>query len=345
MKYLTRFIFGVAMGFASIGLQAAELHFANWSNYYPPELLKKFEKETGIKTTLDSYADNDELLAKLRAGSGSYDVVVVSDSYVQIMARGDMLRKIDKAKLPNFSGITEKQFSSPAYDPARTYTMPYLWGSDGLVYDSRQVPGGKIDDSWKSLFVPAEALRGRIGVLNIEEELYSAAAFYAGVDPCTENPNDAKKILDILSAQKPYVQTFDSNPISVMQAGTVAMHLMWNGAFLRAKKQRPSLVFVYPREGVKVFQDNFAIPATAKNVNEALTFLNWMLKPENIAAASNFTGYSNAIPASYKLLKPDMAQDASIVVPDSMKPRLRPFEQCSTAALQLRNKVWVKFKQ
>ena len=105
------------------------LHFANWSDYFPPELLKKFEKDTGIHATLDSYDSNETLLAKLKAGGGAYDVVVPSDSFIEIFVKEGLLQKLDKSQLPNLANLKDK-FKTLTYDPGHDYSVPYLWGTE-----------------------------------------------------------------------------------------------------------------------------------------------------------------------------------------------------------------------
>src|SRR4051812_40071653 len=120
---------------ASAAQAAGELYFYNWSNYYPPELLAKFEKDTGIKVTLDVYDSNETLLAKLQAGASGYDVVVPSDYMVSVMIKEGMLEKIDTSSMPNFKNVMAPHDSTP-FDPKREYSAPYLWGTTGFNYDS-----------------------------------------------------------------------------------------------------------------------------------------------------------------------------------------------------------------
>jgi spermidine/putrescine transport system substrate-binding protein len=334
-----------ALGVATSAQAAGTLHFANWSDYYPPELLKKFEADTGIKATLDAYDSNETLLAKLKAGGGAYDVVVPSDSFIEIMVKEDLLQKFDKSKLSNLANLKDT-FKTLRYDPAHDYSVPYLWGTTGYSYDSAQVPGGKLEESWKPFFEPPAELKGKVVALNSIEEVYIPAAFYLGVDQCTEDPKVAQKIQDVLLKQKPFLAMYNSDgTIERMAAGEVAMHEQWNGAFHRAQAQRASLTYVYPKEGINVFIDNFVIPKDATNVAEAHAFINWMMQPENIAAASNFAKYNNAIEGSDKFMDKELFDDPAINTPADKLDRLKPFKLCSPKALALRAKVWTKLKK
>lgn len=325
--------------------QGQSINLYNWSNYIPPELLKKFEKETGIRVNLDVYDSNESLLAKLKAGATGYDVIVPSDYMVKIMIDEGLLEKIDAYKLPNFKNVAD--FSvRPPFDPKREYSAPYMWGVTGFTYDAARVPGGKLEDSWKSFFEPPEALRGKVVALNDANDLYSAAAYYLGFDQCTEDPKQAEKILAVLLKQKPYLAAYNSDgTIERMQAREVIMHHQWNGAAHRTKKKLPTAVFVYPKEGLPFWNDNFAVPKGAKNKAGAIRFINWMMDPKNIAVASNFTGYNNSIKGSSAHFEPALKADPAVNTPANLTSRFRPNKICSQKAIDLRDKVWTRLKR
>ncbi|AOK57174.1 extracellular solute-binding protein [Burkholderia stagnalis] len=329
----------------SVAAHGAELHFANWPDYFPSSLLAKFQKETGIKATLDTYDSDATLLTKLQAGGGSYDVVVAGDYYVPVLANGGLLTKLDKSKLPNLANV-KPEYRHPTFDPGRDYAMPYTIVLTGISYDSARVPGGKLDDSWKSFFEPAEALRGQVADLDVQEELYMAASWYLGQNECTESAADAKRVLGVLMKQKPYVKVYSNDgTVDRIASRQVIVEQNWNGASVRAQKILPSVRFAYPREGVRLFMDSLLIPARAKNVSEAYTFINWMMKPENIAVVSNALKYDNAISGAEKFMEPALLANPAVVTPAALKGRLKPFQMCSAAAVTLRNKVWAKLKE
>ncbi|HCL3951229.1 TPA: extracellular solute-binding protein [Pseudomonas aeruginosa] len=347
MTYRTPLTLLFAAGLALGGQARAEgtLHFANWSDYYPPELLKKFEKDTGIKATLDAYDSNETLLAKLKAGGGAYDVVVPSDSFIEIFVKEGLLQKLDKSQLPSLGNLKEN-FRTLGFDPGHDYSIPYLWGTTGYSYDTAKVPGGRLEESWKPFFEPPAELKGKVVALNSIEELFIPATYYLGIDECTEDAREAQKVLDLLLRQKPALAMYNSDgTIERMAAGEVAMHQQWNGAFHRAHAKRPSLEYVYPKEGIRLFIDNFAIPRDASNVKEAHVFIDWMMRPENIAAASNFAKYNNAIVGSEKFMEKALFDDPAINTPQDKLNRLKPFKLCSPKALALRSKVWTKLKK
>ena len=314
----------------------------NWSNYMSPDLLKRFEAETGIKVTLDTYDTNETMLAKLQAGGAGYDVVVPTGPTLQQMIADGLVQKIDASKMANYKNV-RKPFDHPSFDPDRAYSVPYMWGTTGIVYDTTKVAGGKIDDTWKEIFEPRPDFVGKIGMLKDMGEVITAAAYYLGFDQCTEKPEEGQKILELLEKQKPAVKIYSAEgTVDRVASGEVAMEHMWNGSFHRAHAKLATIVYVYPREGVNLWGDNFAIPKGAKHPENARLFLNFMMDPKTAAEASNFTGYNNAIAGSEQYLKEDLRNDPAFNTPESIIPRLKQTRLCSKAAIDLREKIWTR---
>ncbi len=343
-----------SFGLAAIGLAAGALHrparaegkqlfLYNWSNYMPPDLLKRFTAETGIAVTLDTYDSNETMLAKIQAGGGGYDVVVPTGPTVQRMIRDKLLMKIDAGGFANFKNVG-KPFDHPDFDPDRAYSVPYMWGMTAIAYDSAKLPAGtKLESSWKEIFEPRPEFVGQIGMLKDIGEVTSAAEFYLGYDICTTEPQQAQNVLTLLEKQKPAVKLYNSEgTVDRVASGEVAMQQMWNGSFHRAHKKRPSLVYMFPKEGINLWGDNLAIPTGARNIDNAKQFLNWMMDPKNAAEASNFTGYNNTISGADAYLTEDMKADPAINISPAVAALLRPTHDCPKAALDIREKIWTR---
>lgn len=328
------------------GAQAEEekvLFFYNWTDYYPVELLAKFEKETGIKVTLDGFDSNETLISKLQSGGANYDVIVPSDYIVPGLIKDGLIQKIDTSKMANFQYMKDN-FKDPDFDPNRDYTAPYLWGTTGIAYDSAQVPGGVLEDSWKSYFEPPKELEGKIAALDTASDEILAASLYLGIPQCTESNDDAKRILELLEAQKPKLKLYSSDTtVDRMAGGEVAMHHLWNGATARAHAQRDTIRFIYPKEGIPMFRDNFAVPTGAPHPENARIFINWMMAPENAAAVSNQIAYANAI-KSDEFMDPKWMSTEAINMPAEYASRLVPTKDCGPAARALQDKIWTRLK-
>lgn len=175
--------------------------------------------------------------------------------------------------------------------------------------------------------------------------MYMAASWYLGQDECSEHPDDAKRVLEVLSKQKPFVKTYSNDgPIDRLVSKQVIVQHMWDGAAERASQVLPSVRFAVPREGARLLQDSLVIPANAKNHNDAHRFINWMMRPEVIAKVSNTLRYGNEITGSDRYMDETLLRQPWINLPRDQRARLRPYKVCSAAALKMRNKVWVKLK-
>lgn len=324
----------------------------NWADYFPPALATKFEQETGIRVVTEVYRSNEELLARLKAREGNYDVVVPSDYMVKILIDQGLLQPVDASTMPNFVNV-EGPFRDPWYDPNRRFTVPNMHGTSGYVYDPRQIVGGKLDESWTEFFTPRPEIAGKVVALDDQRELYQAAAHYLGIDPCTESPADARRILDVLAAQKPKLAfyTTGTNPnledplaeaIALIDGGEVAIAQGWDGGARLIRRSVPELAYVIPREGATVWEDAYAVPRGAWHAENAKTFLNWVMRPDNVAAVSNFSGYTNSIAGSDRFMDPDIAGEQREALAPEILGRLKPSRVCSDAARDLNAKVWAR---
>ena len=221
-----------------------------------------------------------------------------------------------------------------------------MQGTSGFMYDDSQVEGGRLEESWREFFDPRPELIGRVVALDDQRELYRAAAYYIGVDPCTEDPSEAQRILDVLMAQKPKLAYYISNTETLQAAlenaaaEEVAIAQVWDGGARLVKRTLPNTVYVVPEEGSAFYQDAYVVPYGAWNLENAKIFLNWIMRPENIAAVSNFTGYTNAITGAQAYMEPTLAEDQVNSLSPALQERLRPVEACSEAALELNSRVW-----
>ena len=322
----------------------------DWTSYYPPELLARFEKETGIDVIVDYYDSNEALLEDVRLG-GRHDVIVPTDYMAKIMIDLGLLLPIDAPSLSNFKYV-KPPFDHPWYDPKREFTAPYLWGTGGFVYDAAQVEGGRLSESWAEFFEPRPELIGKVTALDYERDLYQAAAFYLGVDPCTEDATEAQRIVDLLLEQKPKLAWYASylaegDPfqaiIDTLNDREIGLLQYWDGGARRIRRSVPTAVYVIPEEGSLFSQDNYAVPSHAPNPENALIFIDFMMDPKNAAEASDFTGYANAIAGSEKYMKEGvLAEDQAREMTPELLKRLRYVEQCSERALGIRERVWAR---
>ncbi|MCH4160300.1 MAG: extracellular solute-binding protein [Bifidobacterium sp.] len=322
---------------------SGEVHLYTWSDYFPDSLAKEFKKDTGITLSIDYFDSNETLQGKLQATGGSgYDVVVPSDYMVKMLADEGLLLGFDATSLPNYENI-ESSFRKPYYDKKNAYSVPYMYGTTGFAYDSSKIDAADAPTSWKDFFNPPSSA-GPIQLLADQTDVINAALRSIGAEPCTSDPSELQAVQDLLTKFKSKVGVISSdNIVDRLSAGEEAMGMIWNGDAHRVKENLSSMVYVYPEEGITRFEDNLVIPSGAKNVDQAKTFINWMLEPEHMAEASNYTGFNSGITGVAELLSDSMKNDTAIVPPaDYDKAEVVP--TCSNDVVNKYTKIWESFK-
>lgn len=321
---------------------SGELNFYTWSDYFPVELIPKFKEETGITINIDYYDTNESLEAKLRASDGAgYDVIVPGDYMVQILKDDGLLLEIDAASFPN-GGNIDPAFLDVYFDEGRQYSAPYLYGTTAFVFDSAVIPEAEWPTSWADYFNPP-ASAGKVGIQNDLVEGVNSALRVTGGEFCTTNGEELQAAQDLLVNFKPSVGTINSDGIIERVAGgEQAMAMMWNGAAFRAMQERPTVQYVYPEEGMTLWQDNFAVPVGAANVDQAKTFINWMMDPENMAIMINAQGYASGIVGTDALMDPELAQSSAIKMPEGYTGA-QPVPPCNNEELGNYAKIWETF--
>jgi spermidine/putrescine transport system substrate-binding protein len=346
MKLLIKIITFLSIIFSTVGAFAAgKLNLYNWSDYTPPELVEKFEAETGIEVTIDSYDSNETLLAKLQAGGGStgYDLAVPSQHFVEIMIKEGLIEKVDGIKdMPNYKYVA-KQFQGPSFDPMQEYSTPYQMGSASWAYRANSYSGD--GSSMMEFFKPSDEVCGKVAVFKSPEEVVNMAHLALGSNFCSEDPNEMQAVLDLLLEQKQCVAVYSSEGINDrLMSGEVVIHAHWDGYSQKGKWDGvDDLTYAYPKEGVVGWFDSLVVPKGAKNIEEAKAFMNFLMHPENMAILSNFAAYANAIPESQKYLSDKMQNATNIQVPDGIPVKFG--QACNANSQALIDKVWTRLMQ
>ena len=319
-----------------------EVNLYNWTDYISEDLLARFTEETGIKVNLANYDSNETMLATLAAGGTGYDVIVPSDYIIPTLIEQGLIQPIDTPSMDNAANI-DPAFLSPYFDDGRVYTAPYLYGTTGLAVDTSQVPDPP--DTWAEFFAVPEGSDGSIGMMNDQVEVIHAVLRAVGAEPCSTDPAEYAQADELLEAFKPSVSVINSDGIiERMAAGENSIHMEWNGAAYRSSLENPDLVYVYPADGLTLWQDNFAVPAGAPNFEQALVFINWMMDPSNIAEATNWNAYGNAITGSDAYVDADLASSPMVVPNAEQLSHAAPVESCSVEAIDLYDRLWTSFR-
>jgi spermidine/putrescine transport system substrate-binding protein len=342
MKHL---LSATAMFLATATLAGAEgvLQLYNWGNYTSPELLEKFEKETGIKVTVTDYDSNDVALAKVEAGGSGFDLVVPSANYVPIWVEKGLIQELDLSKLPNHANIAP-EWRDVAWDPGRKFTVPWQWGSTGLTVNTK-VYGGDIHTSAVFLEVPPE-LQGKINVVPEMNDIVALATMYVGGEPCSEDPEIMKKARDLLLAAKPNWISMDYGATERVSNGDWAASVNWNGSSMRVRlNTNGDVQFGYPREGYPLFMDSVALLKDATNVEEAYKFLDFIMLPENAALISNYARYANGISGSEQFMDPEMTSAPEVVIPEEHKAAGVFLPTCTGKSLEYITAIWTELQK
>lgn len=339
---LTASIPAFVLALAAPALAEGELNIFNWGNYTSPEAIKKFETENDIKVTITDYDSNDTALAKVAAGGHGFDIVVPSANYVSVYADRDLIAELDHAKLKNFGNI-EPQFADVDWDPGRKWSIPYLWGSTGVVVN-RDVYKGDINTS-AIIFNPPPELEGKVNILPEMGDVVGMALMYVGSEFCTEDKEALKKARDLLMAAKPKWIAMDYGAIEKMTNNDYAASLEWNGAALRIRADNPDVEYGYPREGYPVFMDSLALLKDAKNIENAYKFMDFALEPENAAMFSDFSKYANAVTGSAEFLPEDMKNAPEVQTPEEFKKAGVFYPRCEGQAREYMTAIWTEVQK
>ena len=313
----------------------------NWSEYIPQEVLDNFTKETGIKVVYSTFESNEAMYAKVKLLRGkSYDVVVPSGYFVDLMRRDKLIREIDHSKLPNLKNL-DKKVLDQEYDPGNHYSIPYMWGAVGLAYNTKYVPQGSLT-RWGQMLHPE--FKGKIILTDDLRDAFGLALRARGHSINTMDSKEIKDAYSFLAELKASVRVFDVTAIKqALISEEVWMGPIWNGDFLVAQEENPDLDYVFPEEGAVLWADNFVIPVGAENLDNAYAFINYMLRPEVAAACVEEYKYSSPNIPALELL-PEELRLNPVLVPGDKELKNAEFTTGIGDALGEYERYWEQLK-
>jgi len=328
----------------------------NWSDYIDTQILTDFTTETGIKVVYDVFDSNEVLETKLLAGGTGYDVVVPTGPFLSRQITAGVFQKLDKSKLPNLANMwPEISKRTAIYDPGNDYSINYMWGTTAIGYNVDKVKERLPDaplNSWDLLFKPENAAKFKdcgIHILDAPDDVLPAALNYLGLDPNSTNPDDLKKAGGLIEKIRPYVQKFHSSEyINALANGDICVAIGYSGDILQAAsrateaKNGQTIAYGLPKEGAQMWFDQMAIPADAKHVEEAHIFLNYMMRPEVIAKASNYSSYANGNLASQQFVNDEIKGDGNIYPDAETLKRLFVKTSYDAKTQRIVTRTWTK---
>ena len=286
------------------GRQAVTLNILNWGDYIDPEILDQFTEETGIEVKYSTMTSNEEMLVKLSAADCIYDICFTSDYVIEKLVAQDLLHPLNRENIPNLANIDER-FLDLSFDPGNTYSVPYMWGTVGILYNTTMV--SEPVTSWNVLW--EEQYKGKI-------LMYDSVRDSIGITLCklgySLNTRDEAQVLaaqEALIAQKPLVRAYLTDDIKMeMINGSAALAVVYSGDALYCMDENPDLDYVVPSEGSNVWFDNVIIPKTSQNTAEAEAFINFLCDAEVARANAEYICYSSPNKAALALLGPEFTE-------------------------------------
>jgi spermidine/putrescine transport system substrate-binding protein len=309
-----------ATWWAPRGAAAEELNLFAWSEYVPQSVLDGFTEETKIRVNYETYASNEEMLAKLMSGAARYDVIQPSEYVVEALVKESQLVPLDHAKLPNLKNIGKEYWGQP-HDPKLAYSVPYMQGTVGIVVNTEKVKEPVL--GYADVF--QDKYKGRIVILDDALEIVTWALATQGLGPDAVTKANLEKVRPVLARWLPLVKVYDSDsPKTPLLNGDVDLGIVWSGEAAILINEAPGKFrYVLPREGGHMFIDNVCIPKGAQNVAAAHRFIDYLLRPEVSRKISEEFPYTNPNVEARKLLTPaERANEASYPPGD---PKLATF--------------------
>ncbi len=334
------------------------VNFYNWSDYIDPKVLEAFTAETGIKVQYDVYDSLETLEGKMLAGSSGYDVIVPTSepTFSRLIAAG-ALQKLDRGKIPNLKNLDPNLMARVASsDPGNAYGAIYLWGTIGLGTIPELIRGLAPDapmDSWDLLLKPANAKRiAPCGITLMDSAIDTIPTVlrYLGHNPESTDAKDLADVEKTLRAIRPYIRTFVSGgAIEALAAGQTCLAMTYSGDVIQAsgraaEAKQKEVRYVAPKEFSELSFDVMAVPKDAPHAADAMLLINYLLKPEVMAAITNKVHYANAVPASLPTVEPAIKDDHNVFPTEAAMGRFFTVKAPPQAAERARTRMWARFK-
>ena len=350
---------GLALTCAVPALHAEEktLRLYNWADYFAEDTLSRFTAETGIKVIYDVMDGSETLEAKMLAGGSGYDLIFPGDTVAERLMRAGSLQPLDQSRLTALNDVEPGlQKLRSHYDHSSKATVPYTWGTIGLTYNAEQIAKRAPDapvDSLDMLFKPELAAKFAdcgISMIDSPDEVLAVVLNYLGRDPRSAKPADLAAASELLMKLRPYIRKFQSQPVTDLVNGNLCVSLGYSGDMTQAQRTSDSAgkktTFHYriPREGTTVWMDTMAIPADARHPEYAYALINFIMRPENMAAISNATGYPTSSAKARPMVAADMRNNPDIYVDEATYARLIPGKDIPQRDMRARMRAWTTFK-
>lgn len=325
----------------------AVLNVANWGEYISDgtedsiDVVTEFEELTGIDVNYITYATNEELYAKMKAGAADYDIIIPSDYMISKMINEGMLEEIDFSNIPNYVNIDEK-YKNTEFDPENKYSVPYFWGTVGIIYNKDLVT--ETDFDWEILW--DEKYADNMLMFDNPRDAFAIAEIMLGMSLNTDKEEDLTKAAQLLKEQKPLVQAYVMDEIfDKMSAGEAAVAPYYAGDAVTLMADYDFLGFKVPKKGTNMFIDSVCIPKGAANKKAAEMFINFLLEKEIALANTEYVGYSTPNTKAYEALSDEIKNDGISYPPEKfLADNTETFKSLTEEADALMAELWTEVR-
>lgn len=329
-------LFAALFLLSACGEKKETLNVFNWGDYIAPEVLEMFEEETGIKVNYETFDSNEAMYAKYKSGGIDYDVLVPSDYMIEKMISEDELLPLNYDNIPNATYLDEN-FKNIAFDPTNTYSMPYMWGTVGIVYNT-----DKIDvevDSWDILW--DEQYKGQILMQNSVRDAFAVALKKLGYSLNATDEGQLREAMALLKEQKDLVQAYVIDQVKdKMIGGEASLAVIYSGEYAIIAEDNPQMSYVVPKEGSNLWTDAFVIPKSSKNKEAAEKFINFMSSPEISFLNADYIGYATPNTGARELLDEEILNDPAMYPTQAIIDNCEVFVDLGPTVTQLYNDLW-----
>ncbi|WP_319620920.1 polyamine ABC transporter substrate-binding protein [Pseudovibrio sp. SPO723] len=346
----------VLMTASLVHAQERTVYVYNWSDYIDEQILEDFTKETGIEVVYDVFDSNELLETKLLTGGSGYDVVSPTASFLARQIEAGVFQKLDMAQLPNAKHLWDVVLErTEKYDPGNAYSINYMWGTTGFGLNKAKIAEVFPDaptDSWSLLFEPENIEKVSacgVYILNAPAEMFPAALNYLGYDANSKDTDELREAGALLEKMRPHVRKFHSSEyINALANGDICVAVGWSGDILQARDRAAeagndvAVDYVVPKEGSMMWFDQMAIPADAPNKKEAHAFLNYLMRPDVMAKASNYIYYANGVEGSKEFLLDEIRNDPAIYPDDATIEKLYTTTAYPANVQRLVTRLWTQ---
>jgi spermidine/putrescine transport system permease protein len=315
----------------------------NWGEYIDPEVLTIFEEETGINVVYEEFETNEILYPKVSSGAIAYDVVCPSDYMIQRMIENDLLTEINFDNIPNIKNIGKQYMEqSRQFDPENKYSVPYCWGTVGILYNKTMVD--EPVNSWSILWDPK--YKDNILMQDSVRDAFGATLKYLGYSLNSTDLDELTEAKNLLIEQKPLVQAYVIDQVRDKMIGNeAALGVIYSGEAIYTQKENPNLEYVIPKEGSNIWIDSWVIPKNAEHKENAEKFINFLCRPDIALMNFEYITYSTPNEAARGLIEDESIRNSEIAFPDLSKyDNLETFQYLGTEADQVYGDLWNKVK-